>query len=257
MSNLGGITMENVIVFQTKVIMGAQFNRVIHAKRQEDIMIACLRMGWNDAFRHTSQNVRIEQDGESKKNAPSVLELKEKEWRCEKKHTDEYDDFICANILSKIIVIFKDYACAGSTVDKIGIIGDKFEDLKGPFEGYKKTEGDLMLCFGHFQKMFNIAIKLYVCLYLCRKQLGIKDKMFNEDILNNIKNADCPIDSIILDGLAKDSGCKEYRNHKWSKYGTDKNSTDDYKNVQETISQLEDVKGKSNLFYDFIAWKNS
>ena len=59
MENFGGITLDEVIVFQTQIMMGAQFGRIKKKKAmQEDIIIACLRMGWNDAFRHTSENTK-------------------------------------------------------------------------------------------------------------------------------------------------------------------------------------------------------
>lgn len=59
----GGVTAKDVIVFQTKIMMGAQFGRIVWAREhkeinlensQNEILAACLRIGWNDAFRHTS-----------------------------------------------------------------------------------------------------------------------------------------------------------------------------------------------------------
>ena len=59
----GGVGAKEVIVFQTKILMGAQFGRIMWAKEhkteslcnsQKEILIACLRNGWSDAFRHTS-----------------------------------------------------------------------------------------------------------------------------------------------------------------------------------------------------------
>ena len=56
----GGVTAKDVIVFQTKIMMGAQFGRIVWARehvsaplcdRQNTILIACLRIGWNDAFK--------------------------------------------------------------------------------------------------------------------------------------------------------------------------------------------------------------
>ena len=68
MENFGGITLDEVIVFQTQIMMGAQFGRIKKEKAlQEDIIIACLRMGWNDAFRHTSENTKKEEHNKKKK----------------------------------------------------------------------------------------------------------------------------------------------------------------------------------------------
>ena len=61
----GGVTAKDIIVFQSKIMMGAQFGRIVWARehksaslgnRQNEILVACLRIGWNDAFRHTSEN---------------------------------------------------------------------------------------------------------------------------------------------------------------------------------------------------------
>ena len=238
--------------------MGAQFGRVKNAQSQEDIVIACLRMGWNDAFKHVTKNVKVEDAGKKEKDWPSQLELSEKKWRQDRAHSEAYDDFICGNILEKkgkIFRTFMDYACAEDTDKKVKIITDNLGDLKKQLKDYKETLGDKQLCFGHFQKMFNMAIKTYACLYLCRDELQLGDSLFYDDIINNIKNADCPIDSIILEKLSGDTR-GNYTAQKWSKYGVDKkHPVDDYKNVQSAISKINEGKGKCNLYYDFIAWK--
>lgn len=259
MENFGGITLDEVIVFQTQIMMGSQFGRIKKENAtQEDIIIACLRMGWNDAFRHTSENTKKEDCNKNKKDWPSILELSEKEWRTNKEHSKDYDDFICGNILNQNIVLdtFKNFVCSQSTKTKIDCINNNFTDLKTLFQEYKNTDGDKQLCFGHFQKMFNIAIKLYICLYICRENLKIEDGLFDEEIIKNIKYADCPIDSIILEKLSKETG-QDYRTHKWSKYGTFKHPVEHYKNVQTSISEIDKIKGKCNLYYDFSAWKQS
>ena len=66
MESFGGITLSDVIIFQTQIMMGAQFGRIKNPDAsQNDILVACLRMGWNDAFRHTSENVKQEQIGKA------------------------------------------------------------------------------------------------------------------------------------------------------------------------------------------------
>ena len=96
MNEFGGITLDNVIIFQTQAMLGNQFNRVMNkSATKDDIMIACLRMGWNDAFRHVSKNKKVPDE----KKEIGVLELKEMEWR--KTHSDDYDDFICGNVLNQ------------------------------------------------------------------------------------------------------------------------------------------------------------
>ena len=246
--NFGGITLKEAITFQTQVMMGAQFGRIASKEANgDDLMIACLRMGWNDAFRHTSKN---EMDGNI-----TVLEKGEASWR--KTHKAPHDDFICGNILNQkaLLTAFVEFACAGSTADKIKIINKNYTQLEQLLGKYKETSGDHALCFGHFQKMFNIAIKLYVCLYLCREFVGIDDKLFRAEIIHNLQYADCPLDSIILEKLARDAQKKEYTSHKWSKYGTEAHPTENYEKAQGEIAKLDVSKGNSNLYYDFVAWK--
>lgn len=249
----GGVEFKDVISFQTKIMLGAQFGRVKNAGNKDDIVIACLRVGWNDAFRHTSENKKVK-DENGKEKSKSVLEIKSIEWQ--KKHNEDHADFICDEILNNDVLLETFYAFtkATSTEAKIAAIESQFPDLKALFKPYKKTEGDKQLCFGHFQKMFNIAIKVYLCIYMCKYYLGIKSTLFDDDIINNLKNADCPVDSIILNKLSKETTKKEYTNYKWSKFGTEKHKIDQYREVQQEISGLNKQKGKSNLYYDFVSW---
>ena len=253
---IGGVEFKDVISFQTRVMFGAQFGRVTHAKKQKDIIIACLRVGWNDAFRHTSENVIAKATKQSKKTK-SVLELKNEEWK--KTHKNDYDDFICCEILNSEVLlgVFEGFAKAPSTDEKIKAIQSKEEGLKELFKPYKQTEGEKRLCFGHFQKMFNIALKMYLCLYMCREYLEIDDSLFEGEIIDNLKNADCPVDSIILNSLSKDSGKKEYEKMKWSKFGTENHLIDQYAQVQHEISEMNCVREKSNLYYDFFSWNKA
>lgn len=246
--NLGGITMKEVITFQTQVMMGAQFGRIASKQAtKEDLLIACLRMGWNDAFRHTSKN---KTEGNT-----IVLETEEIRWRHDG-HKKPHDDVICGKILNKPILLntFVEFACAISTADKVKIVESHYAELEEIFAPYKEITGNKRLCFGHFQKMFNIAIKLYVCLYVCRGWLDLDEGRFCSKILENLQNADCPIDSIILENLASKTNNKEYASHKWSKYGTAKHPQSNYENVQDEISKVV-PEGNSRLYYDFVAWK--
>ena len=257
MESIGGITKKHAIVFQTQVMLGAQFGRVVRSDAtQEDLMIACLRMGWNDAFRHTSENVKNDKE--------SVLTVEENEWRAEtvseeskdKKHPAEYDDFICGNILNQELFLntFREYACAESTDAKVQVVTKRFKKLQSHFKPYKALDGKKQLCFGHFQKMFNIAIKLYLCLYFCREELEIGVDKFRKDMIEQAAHADCPIDSIILGDLSEKTECAGYKGQKWSKYGTEGQPVKGYKDAQTAIAGLVG-EGKCNLYHDFVAWK--
>ncbi len=257
---IGAITLKEVIVFQTRIMMGAQFGRIKKPKpEQEDLLIACLRMGWADAFRHTSENVRAQSESEQPgKKQPDVLGSEEKKQR--KKHKEEYNDFICT-ILSEVVVLgaFREFACAENTQDKIDSVceksGELKEELKSLFGQYKRTDGDHPLCFGHFQKMFNIALKLYVCLYVCREQLELEAELFDDEILKNLANADCPVVSIVLKRLSKDTKDPKFAKQKWSHYGTAESPNEEYLGVQQAISDC--VGENSRLYYDFIAWNRA
>lgn len=245
--NLGGITLKEVITFQTQIMLGAQFGRISREETTEkDLMIACLRMGWNDAFRHTSKN--------KKTGKLAILVEKELEWR--KDHKAPYDDYICGEILGQETVLnaFAAFYSARSTESKVQAIEKHYPALEALIGQYKETGGDKALCFGHFQKMFNIAVKLYACLYVCRQELDLNERLFCSEILENLQNADCPIDSIILKKLAIQTENKEYADHKWSKYGTTEHPQSNYQKVQGEISKAV-PDGKSRLYYDFIAWK--
>lgn len=242
--NIGGVQLKDVITFQTQIMMGTQFTRVKNAKNANDIIIACLRLGWNDAFRHTSENV--------KEGNKTVLELKSASWNQE--HREKYDDYICSILGEKAFLdIFLNYAKANSTKKKIGVIVDNLKTLKNQLKNIKNTEGDKQLCFGHYQKMFNIALKLYLCLFMCREYLNINVDLFYSEIIDNLATADCPIDSIILKKLSEKTRNRKFADYKWSKFGTLKNPIDYYEEAQDEISKL--VDGNSNLSFDFSEWE--
>lgn len=247
-----GVELSDVIAFQTRLMMGAQFGRLEAAekipddKKKKEILIACLRLGWNDAFRHTSKNVM--------NGSKSFLEIKSAEYN--KEHKAEYDDYICGEILSNdgFFNVFKKFALASTSMDKIDVINNNWGEIKILFEDIKDVRGDKALCFGHFQKMFNMALKFYLCLYVCKDALGLDTSFFDKEILSNLKNADCPIDSIILNRLdeilVKKEGAnrKKYSSVKWSKMDVDDGS---YVKIQKAI---DDTNYKSRLSFDFKEW---
>ena len=143
-ATIGGIDFKDVICFQTRIMMGHQYSCVIKATNKKDIIVACLRMGWNDAFRHTSKNVI------DKTTNKSVLETK----------SAKKQNFISEEILSNecLYGAFCDFAKAQSTNDKIKAVDSRMDALKGLFRNYKEVKGEKQVCFGHFQKMFKMAI---------------------------------------------------------------------------------------------------
>lgn len=228
----GGIEFKHIWKFQIKIMMGNQYSKCVNATSQKDIIVACLRLGWNDAFRHTSKNI----DGLKENQKESII----------------------VDICEKTSENFKKYAEKDTTEEKYNYINNCLadENFKKNFNRIKVVaQGeDKALCLGHIQKMFNMALKLFLCLKICAEQadcmgidIGLNSKLFECKFA--FDTADCPIDSIILDKLNYNSEIK------WSKLGQDEeHPAEEYKNIQDAISKKPEVAGKSNLFFDFENW---
>ena len=261
-ANYGGVTYKEVIAFQTKILFGAQFGRIMWAKdlnngeldeRQNEILIACLRLGWNDAFRHVSKNApnvdkNVKEYKKQGKYISKILKLFRGKIKKEEKHAD-FDDYFCDDVISKekFLDIFKSYAGADAD-DKSKIIENEMGALKKLFINVKRE-----LSFGHMQKMFNMAVKLYLCLYVCRDELGLDKELFVKGIVDKFDQAHCPVDSIILGEIDQNEMCslgegqpykEPHSKYKWSQL-----KKDEYDKIQGKIA--EKCTGKSNLFYDF------
>lgn len=268
----GGVTAKDIIVFQTKIMMGAQFGRIVWARdhkseplgnRQNEILVACLRIGWNDAFRHTSENEEGINDTKESKGAVSTYKKQEeyeitllKLYRgniTEKKATADFDDYF-SEIVKKLLDVFCEYAKAPTK--KHLIIDSHWAEIEDCFRGVKKLNGDKKLSFGHIQKMFNIAIKLYLCLFVCREELDLDDNIFVADIVNNFANADCPLDSIILGKLEQvemqKNGIGATYTTKYDGYTWSQLNSSDYSDIQDSIKN--ESGGNSNLWFDFDNW---
>ena len=268
----GGVTAKDIIVFQSKIMMGAQFGRIVWARdhksaslgnRQNEILVACLRIGWNDAFRHTSENEDGINDTKESKGAVSTYKKQEeyettllKLYRgniTEKKATADFDDYF-SEIVKKLLDVFCEYAKAPT--NKHLIIDSHWAEIEDCFRGVKKLNGDKKLSFGHIQKMFNIAIKLYLCLFVCREELDLDDNIFVADIVNNFANADCPLDSIILGKLEQvemqKNGIGATYTTKYNAYTWSQLNSSDYSDIQDSIKN--ESGGNSNLWFDFDNW---
>ena len=230
----GGITFKHVWDFQLRIMLGNQYSNCKNASTQEDIIVACLRLGWNDAFRHTSKNI----DGIDEKNKEKTIAE------------------ICKNISDRFIK----YAQKTTTEERHDYINECLNDdeFKNEFAKIKVIDSgaDKTLCFGHIQKMFSMALKLFLCLKICAEQakemddidIGLNVELFECDF--SFKTADCPIDSIIIDRLDK-----EMSNIKWSKLGqNDKNPSENYIKIQKAIEAKKNDNTKSNLCFDFENW---
>lgn len=298
----GGITFEHVWAYQIKCMMANQYNRLIEAIDQNDvdlIIAVCLRLGWNDAFKHVSKNV----DTDTTISEISKLTSVEK-WRdvynfiIERKKnykgknfeiSDKEKDDVIFLICLSLVTDFKEYLNKKDTRDRIGNISNllgtpnfknKFSPIKDiNYENYE-------LCFGHIQKMFNMATKLLLCLIMSaefadRNKLKVKLEEFDEEdallltsnswweneefevLRNENFDADCPIDSIILDAIENrkinklTSGHNKYSQIVWSKLGT-KEPVQNYEFAQTEIKNINDKAHPNstscNLLFDFENW---
>jgi hypothetical protein len=70
----GGVNFEQVWKFQIQCMMSNQFVPLIKAinnKSKDDVIVSCLRLGWNDAFKHVSENAVTFKD--LNENAKNIL----------------------------------------------------------------------------------------------------------------------------------------------------------------------------------------
>lgn len=246
--NYGGINFEHVWAFQLKCMMVNQYSTLVEAVANQDadqVIVACLRLGWNDAFRHVSENVN------------GINNAKKEELIIQ----------VCTSILGD----FKEYAQKATTQDRKQYIDNLFANrvFANKFNSVKiidVTISDKALCFGHIQKMFNMAIKLLLCLIISAEQaehcginvkLGVckgKDVYLNGGFISYstfpyaYDTADCPLDSKILEKIG-------WSDAKWSKFGSNSNyPTKDYEDAQQKIEDIQKETGKCNLCFDFENW---
>lgn len=265
----GCIDFEHIWKYQIGCMMANQFSSLVKAiynNNADEVIVSCLRLGWNDAFKHVSENT------DSFNNLSDAG-----------KNKAVWD--ACINLVS----YFKIYATKNNFSDRYNTI-DGF--LKDPsfvsiFSSIKNTASSTYpLCLGHIQKMFNIAIKLLLCLIISTEHAtacGLKVKLSEKEgtdinltdhnLLSFSKfpyafdTADCPIDHLILVEIEEKKtnprsaifGHCHYSDIIWSKMGDvssgAKEDQRNYKAAQEEIENIQNGTGKSNLCFDFENWK--
>lgn len=281
----GGITFENVWGFQIKCMMSNQYENLVKALmagKRELVIAACLRLGWNDAFRHTSKN---NDDMTIIRNY--LAQGWESHIKLGQKHlNDQQRADVFFEVCENLVEYFEDYAKKTSTADRYSclntlIMTTAFTDIIGVVKD--TASPDKPLCIGHIQKMFNIAMKLILCLIEsaehARKQhfkvLLAKNKsgyvyltdrklLIYDNFPYAFDTADCPIDSIILKAIdniqggsyvTKPIGHETYRQVVWSKLGA-KEPGENYVRAQNEIEDIQKgaIPPKSNLCFDFENW---
>ena len=248
----GGVSFAHVWAFQIKGMMANQYDALVRAleeKKKEGVLIACLRLGWNDAFRRVSENVE----------------------GLDEKRREEETDKACNSLVKS----FKEYAVLQTSGERQAWIEKAIanSDFLSKFKDVKVIDAqvsDKAVCFGHVQKIFNMAMKLLLCLILSaehakeneidvvldaaegRKVLLTEGNLLTfEEFPYAFDTADCPLDSRILEQVKGD--LKEKRDIVWSKIGH-KGSADVYLLVQEAIAEKKQGENKSNLCFDFEHW---
>ncbi len=168
------------------------------------------------------------------------------------KYSDNIDDIInnCEQLLENVLNEYSKEEKFDYLWDLYSSNDTKIINIKNKLRGIKKE-----FTFGRFQKLFNMAVKYYVCVCEFKEILGLEG-------LNvySLEHANCPVDRNIVDKLKdkKDSAnlpCKYKdllkKDIKWTKI--DENDYEDYIMIQEIIQLL--APTLSNLAFDFKEWK--
>lgn len=267
--NYGGITFEHVWAYQIKCMMANQYKVLIEAIEAGDvdgIIAVCLRLGWNDAFKHISTNHTDIDIINNYKNANIGTVF-------DNANTinDDRRDKVIFDICKQLVPYYDAYLSCGDTQNRLKnmnglMLNPRFCDLIGIYKDIKSAAHPL--CIGHIQKMFNMATKLLLCLVISAEQassnsiqvkLG-KNEAGNNDVFLTHNNwwqgifsednfdADCPLDSKILKKITPS-------NTTWSHYGSK-----DYKTAQDEIDtiikQTYPCSNYCNLLFDFENWKD-
>ena len=213
--SFGGIDYGHICSYQIKCMMANQYKEFVSAienysnkNNVDEIIVTCLRLGWNDAFRHVSENTTFFKSQNDTKKAQMII-----------------------NVCISIVDDFKKYMLLTTTQARVQYIDGLFQNNNSSFRNkfssvkvINPLQSDKALCFGHIQKMFNMAVKLLFCLVhsaehassLVSQNINVKlgkDPNGNDILLtsNNWWNdkdfdvfrdpnfsGDCPIDSFIL-----------------------------------------------------------
>lgn len=215
-------TKDKFLKFFFRVTFGSEFNLITskdkdQQEHEDKIITSCLCLGWNDGFKRTL------------KNRPNVnIERKDK---------------VNAFINSGAIDVFRTYANAATPEEKADILIKFQPEMEKEIRPFKKIDENERLSLGILQKIFNIAVKLYYCIYLYRDFLDL-DGIVKE---YNFEKADCPIDNLILDKLEKNkdfkAAIKPHNYRPWSRI-----------NDKETYVLIQSYCGDNRLDFDLENW---
>ena len=106
------VTKDNVLRFLFRATLGDEFRNIENQQSEDEIILSCLCLGWNDAFRRTLKN---------KKGVEINRKVKVKIF------TDH-----------KCIDRFREYANTKNSADKATILEEIRDDMAGEIKKYKK-----------------------------------------------------------------------------------------------------------------------
>lgn len=226
-----GVGKKDVLNFFLKVTFRNQWDSISKAKNADEVAIACLRLGFADAFGRTTKNRT-----EPETTLDKLAEDKE------------------------VLNTFREYVKANDTQKRVEVIQQHKNKLNEIFGKVKDTE-EKPLCFGHYQKLFNMAVKLYLCIYIyCDEFDNDWLKVSKEKLKEYVPgSADCPIDNKIKESVYKDLNAgkadgfdkKEIEIGAWSKLDTE----EDLKRYINLQNRIREICKKDALAYDFDAWQ--
>ena len=125
----GGIEFEHVWAYQIKCMMANQYDRLIEAianNKPDDIIAVCLRLGWNDAFKHVSENIDDTNMLASCKTnnwIGTVFSKRQNKLASIKKLNDEEKDNLMFEICKTLVSDFKCYAKCSNTAARMLVCG--------------------------------------------------------------------------------------------------------------------------------------
>lgn len=250
-----------VLDFYRQMTYGNQFINLKEASNIDDVINACVERAFVSSFRETAINIYHSTGPDFDKSSLNFWEkyislssvsrkgvkITDKD---KKNYKIAFNYFLSEKITKQASNIIKDILKA-----EINITQEKINDFyKNNFktEEFYRFKDKNSFNFGLAQKIINMAIKFLYC--YSKDNAFHKEKLGIETSIKkfNFKNADCPIDTQIINKIKK-FVLNFHIKHVWSKM-----ENEEYELCQETIDEINKKSGKSyRLQFDFDNWNNA
>ena len=190
----GGIDFGHVWAFQIRCMMANQYSDFVEAIGEANIdgvIVACLRLGWNDAFRHVSKNVdttttiseisKLTSDKDWKEIYDNITSRRQKFKGKTFEINDEEKKKIIIKICKSLVDDFKIYLEQQSTDDRINEISkflakDCFKDKFKPIKDINAPGYELCLLITYY--ITALSFDYFVLLFLQNRQIILNHKIF-------------------------------------------------------------------------------